>query len=790
MRIEMKKALIAISVLTTLIAPVMLPAQEKNGYGGFSVSEEPILPAKEVHPSLWFRADGIEALRAKRNADTHAAGLWRKLAASPYVSMPIPALPAQDANKEAVHKYYGAMPQIAAVCALMSILADDEADRGRFAQRAKQALLRSYDGPLYEIDPKKQSTAADEIYRGTWAQHYCAAYDFLHGSLTPEEDKAIRASFVKEATYMHENLMGWADRPHNHLSKPAWGLGTFAITLSDLPEAKDWLRRALTATNMNTRDYFSADGLYREGSMYYLFSLINFVPFLYHYRNAAGVDQFPEWQPAFEWPILTRNGRGWMPNIEDSYIRPFPSEMVAGAYRGAKTRLSADGDLAGVLQWNHRNTDYAPFDESERVEGFNYTGASWDYNREFHEFLCYDPTIRPAPPTGSSTMFMESGQTVFRNDWSFNDPAHRYLLFHGVAEAENHQHYEHLSFIVQAQNQMMASDSGYVRKSYGEAIRKTWYLTSEAHNVVTVDGSAPIDPKKNVTPISRQRLDTEWFDFEEKEAPYEKGGRLRRAIAFAGQDHWIVLDRVELPEEREIAVLLHGGRGSHAADGPRHTWTYGKDTYGPAAAMDAFVLVPGAANEIRNGEITYIKGDYKEFPYLRAALRGNAAGAMQIVVPRAVDAPVPLFEDLTDGEFYGGRLIWADGTTEEHAARNQSGVYSGGNLRSDATYSGARFSKDGLAWFAMREGTFLEIGGAPIVRSESPITLLAGRILEGNRMEIVLSEDDGATLTIGAPNAMPVKRALLRGNELAMKPDDRGLLTLSVSAGSRITLEF
>src|SRR5690606_32477885 len=117
---------------------------------------------------------------------------------------------------------------------------------------------------------------------------------------------------------------------------------------------------------------------------------------------------------------------------------------------------------------------------SERETGFNYSGASWDYAKPLFEFLTYDPDIAPAAPTHSPTIFLDSGVSIFRNAWDLPPAEQRWLLFQGIAEADNHQHFDHLSFILAAKGQLMASDSGYSRSSYGEEIRTTWYRTARA----------------------------------------------------------------------------------------------------------------------------------------------------------------------------------------------------------------------------------------------------------------------------------------------------------------------
>lgn len=626
-------------ILVALPFGLSASAVDYTTYNGFAVDDTPVLPPSELHPSLWFGTNDLEALRGKRS-DEAAAAVWEKVETSPFLTMPFPETPSATDEKTPIHQYYGSMSQIAMYCGLMAQM-EDATSRQPFLDRAIQALERAFDGPIFDLDPKISSSPVDEIYQGIWMQSYAAAYDFVQPFLTPEQDGRIRERLVREARHVAKNLHHWTERPHNHLSKPAWGLASLALALSDHPEAKDWLRIGIQAGNENTRYFFSADGIYREGSHYLIFSWINFIPFTYHYRNVSGVDQFPDWQPVMEWGIIARNGKGWLPNIEDSFIRPFPAHMVVGAYLDAPTRLHHNAPLGNLLQWVVETTDLSPFVEAEKVRGFNYTGATWDYPLPLIDFLTYTPGVDAVAPDSSPTVFLDGGQSIFRNAWAARDPAQRYLLFQGMAEADNHEHYEHLSFILFAENQMMASDAGYTRKSYGEPIRKSWYRTAAAHNVVTLDGSAPIDAKENVTPTSRHRIDTAFFDFEEKEAPYPNGGTLRRAVAFPGESYFVIADSVTSPTEAEAILHLHGGRGTLSGEGAYRAWTYSDDAYGPASTLHTWIMGIGATLHEQEGEITYIKGDYAPFPYVTATASGTDHSFLQILIPAGKGVPKP-----------------------------------------------------------------------------------------------------------------------------------------------------
>ncbi|MEM7457200.1 MAG: heparinase II/III family protein, partial [Planctomycetota bacterium] len=623
-----------------------------HSYNGFTCDPVPKLPDSETHPSLWFRAGDVAAMRAKKDQGPQAARLWNDVVDSEYLSMEFLPVPAADDDKKPIHQYYGFMSQAAKYSGFMIWMSESDVAKQHWVERTTALLLRAYDGPIYELDPKQKGGPTDEIYLGTWIQNYVSAYDWVQPFLSPEQDEAIRARLIRQADWMGRNIYEWTSRPHNHLSKPAWGLGSAALALCEEEEAYSWLGVALAAGNDNTRYFFSADGIYREGSHYLCFSWTNFLPFMIHYRNVSGVNQFEDYQPVMEWGVAARNSRGWLPNIEDSFIRPFPGHMAAAMYKDTPTHLHSSAPLAEIMMWAWNTTEYAPFEAYLERTTFNWTGATWDYTLALDEYLTYDPTIASTPPDVSPTVFLDGGQSMFRNTWETSNPQGRYLLFQGVAEADNHQHYEHLSFIISAENQMMAADGGYTQKGYSDSMRTDWFMQAEAHNVVTLNGSAPVDAAENVTPDSRYRIDTDFFDFEEKEAPYPNGGKLRRAIAFPGESYFVVADIVSSPEAAEAVAILHGGRGSMEGDGNYRVWTFENDDYGPAAHLHAWTF--GSADDFRienaEGEITYLKGDFALYPYTQSKGTGTEQVFLQVLFPSAAGIEAPQVSSERNGE--------------------------------------------------------------------------------------------------------------------------------------------
>jgi hypothetical protein len=705
--------------LFAALAVVSLAARDKapgglyEGYSGFALPAEAVLPAQETHPSLWFKAADVRALTAGLEADDFARARWAAVQKLADLAKPMPTAPTAADKTDVIHKYYGAMSIAARAHALVALLTPDQSARAAHRQRAVDLLLRAYDGPIFELDSKVQGSAVDEIYRGSWLQNYAHAYDCVQSALTPEVDAQIRARLAREAQCVYENLYAWTpDSPHNHLSKPAWGLGSIALALSSDPRAKAWLGRALEATNKNTRYFFSSDGIYREGSHYLIFSLTNFVPFLYHYRNVSGVDGFGAFQPVFENMVQVRNSHGWLPNIEDSYIRPTPTHLVAGAYRSAKTKLHSTAPLSEVLVWSYQNTDLAPFEQERGDSGFNYTGASWDYPLEIDELLTHDATLKATVPDAPPNVFLEGGQAILRNSWADKNAGQRYLLFHGVAVADNHNHDDQLSFLIEAEGQMMCSDGGYSRGTYTGGERTAWYNTAAAHNTLTFDDQPAGKSASNVTPESNHWEQPGLVVVSKAELHIPKVEAWCRTICWIGGDYYAVVDRVSASQPVEIKSYLHGGRGTLATNGNERSWSYPADRYGPSAKLRSWIAAPGAVTDVKQGELTYIKGDYAAFPYLETTYRPGIA-TLTLLKPAAANESASFNVENRSADGYSTFVVATATEKTVIGVALRPGRFTVEGVETDASFVIVRRDSGGkvLNQFTGGGGTYLRIDG-------------------------------------------------------------------------------
>ena len=761
--------------LLSLLLPLVLTASAQSPYEtytGWEVSTDPVLPASEAHPQLWFGSDDLDAIRAKWEDPAYAEVRAR-------VQADINRF--RSRNAEATDPSDRA--QMAKALAFAWIVDNDIVAR----VKGYQALLLAYENVPREATSDNFSGEFDEIYRATWLQNFCAAYDWLHGVLSPEDDAAIRAALAEETALLADNMVSgvrYAPRPHNHRSKPAYAVGTAALTLSGHPDAAEWLRLSLEQVNTTTRYQFSADGVYREGSHYWLYTLVNGLPFLWQYRE-AGVDLFPAYRPTFEWAVQTRTGRGWMPALEDGFPKPAPTHMVAAAYATAPTALHSTAPLGEILQWNWNTTDFFTS---------NYTGATNDVVWSVDEFLTMDLSIPATPPDASPTQRLESGQVAFRSDWAAGDPETRMLLFHGVASADNHDHPDLLSYALNAENTPLAVDPGYGPDGFSDD-RREWYTSARAHNVVTVDGfpARDISTAQNEGPESSVCLYDAVFNIAEMWAPNNGvvgGATVRRGVAFLDDEWFAVYDHVDAANPASLQVHVHG-RGAADRTDNRVTWTAPDDTFGEGGALHTAFFADGPLVFDEYDGWTSFYFDREEAQGWVAARR-NAGGAafLHTLVASPAGSSPPEVTDLTSGELVAAEVVAADGSAWTLVTQRENTLRTAAHVTTDGTFAALGLEGEAVTrWGAVR-ATSLSRDSDDVLLADAPVTVSADLRDRLRQTFAVGPVEDAATLTVrlrGLPNPQSVT---LDGSAIAFDSPGQGLVRFSVpEAGGAVVVE-
>ncbi|MGE5497151.1 MAG: heparinase II/III family protein [Syntrophothermus sp.] len=703
-----KNSIIAALTFFTLFINAGTAAQSLyDSYSGFAVPVQAFLPEKEVHPALWFSERQINDLRNKKDADAYALSIWNSIITD-INSFKTKTASTQDFNDR---------PRMAKYCAFAWIMTGDTLSR----RKAIDALLLAWDNVPRTANKSDFDGDYDEIYRATWLQNYCAAYDWVFDQLTEAQNTAIRNKIAEEILLLKNNMIqgaGYASsRPHNHRSKPAWAIGSGALTLSADPRAASWLTFSLQQANTVTRYQFSGDGLYREGSHYLLYSAVNFIPFLWHYKNVSGQDHFPYYKSHLEMALKIRNARGLLPNIEDSYYKPYPTHMMAAAYKNTPTELHPSEPLSSLLQWNWFTT---------YVFTKDYTGATTDICWNIDEYLTYDPAInKNSGPAVPATLKTRAGAVIFRDSQNSVKENKRYLYFNGVPESDNHQHPDILSYVLEYDNTLMACDAGY---GQNDPAGTTFYKAPYAHNNVTINDRGINDIPSNTAPADLHFITSPVYDFSEKKDSliYYKGN-IRRGIAFPDKKYWVVYDIMSASQEADYKLYIHS-RGAFSRTGNKLTWTTAADQWGQPEKLFSYILAsePCVFRDT-TGKLSLFK-DFLTQNYTEAGQRKDKASFIHLLYPDAASATYPDITDLSQTGVPAFQIKSRDGNQndifilqQQHETRNIQ------NVATDALFSWSAVSAAGnnLLKFAVTEATAYSFSSKEILRTDYPVTMCA-----------------------------------------------------------------
>lgn len=634
-----------------------------ESYSGFTVPVTPVLPSAESHPSLWFKQSDITALIIKKDADAYTQKVWTAIQSD------IKKYSTKTASQQNINE----RPRMAKILAFGWIVNADTALR----RKAIEALMLAYDNV-----PRTETTADfsndyDEIYRATWLQNYCEAYDWLYTSLTTEQNTIIRNKLIQETRILRNNMIAgakYATRPHNHKSKPAYGIITAALTLTSEAAASDWLQFGLTMANTVTKYQFSSDGIYREGSHYFMYSVVNFLPYLWQYKNVSGVDHFQYYKPCFEMPLLLRNSKGWIPNIEDSYVKPVPTHMAAKAYVNTPTMLNSKEPLAKILQWNWFSTNFFTTD---------YTGATNDVVWNIDEFITYDPAIKAVAPDINPNVKTSCGAVVFRDNDSYDKAPSKYLYFNGVAECDNHQHPDLLSYTIESNGTITAVDAGYGKDGYSDS-KRSWYIAPYAHNTVTVNNNSPLDLAVNIPPKELQYINSPSLVFAEKEAKISAAdGLIKRGIAFPNKKYWVVYDLVSASVKTDYMLTVHS-RGLLYRDVNKFTWTTLNDTYGTSQKLHSYILTSGNNTMTPKTGYTSLFKDEVSQTYVETVQNSDTALFMHLLYP---DVSTSVFPSVADESIPGVTAFSLTDTNKDiFALQKRNSKYSMSDYSTDAIF--------------------------------------------------------------------------------------------------------
>lgn len=284
---------------------------------------------------------------------------------------------------------------------------------------------------------------------------------------------------------------------------------------------------------------------------------------------------------------------------------------------------------------------------------------------------------------------------------------------------------------------------------------------------------------------SEDRLNTSFFDFEKKTAPFRRYlgnelGHAKRSIAFVQGEYFLILDEVKgqvLNGEKldgKFDVYFHGGRSMLEQNENAFTWSYEDDRYGDSAKLLSYQLSPGADISVTEGESTYIKADYGSFPTLRTTMAGHEALFGQILFPLGENDTQPDIEDLSTEKLLGAKIIMGE-TTDIFLKSRTEKKSSDAGLSFDGDFAWVSLESDKLVKAAGQSVKSLSYDEVPVLISDQRITF-ALRMDE--TIELGISLEKPSKLVINLNQA--VSTVTRDGNSVPFENVD-GSLVIEIS---------
>ena len=464
-----------------------------------------------------------------------------------------------------------------------------------------------------------------------------------------------------------------------------------------------------------------------------------------------------------------------MPNNEDGYLKPAPTHMVAKAYTSTSTRLHSSAPLSSIFQWNWATTNFWTTD---------YTGASTDVCWDIDEFLLYDSSIPSVAPDINPTLKLSTGQVVLRNSWATTDTTMRYLLYMGVAAADNHDHPDELSYIINARNSCLALDAGYGQDFPQYA---TWYTQPLSHNLVMTNDTAPMDFATNQTPYDRHFITTPIFSFSEKEAQTSAAnGKIRRGISFINNDYWVIYDIPFSTVASTVYKLNIHGRGTLSQSGNQATWSVtSSGNYGSTAKLHSYFQTSETPTITPLTGNTSLYKDSIAQTYIEVRQTDDTVCYLHLMSTSAPTGVAPSVTDISNGKVKGFERTIDASTTDAFMVQKKSTLNTAGMITTDGYFAWARRNGTKLIAGMMNEGTRFRWNNSDVVHTSQPVALAFSMQVDSLPWLVVDTLPSTTNISVRMGLMQSVK---LNGAPISFTTQSDSTVSFSISSPGKIDL--
>ena len=357
---------------------------------------------------------------------------------------------------------------------------------------------------------------------------------FFRDALPAETQKRALKFLYLSGRHLESYLSTYFS-PNTHLTGEALGLFYLGTVLPEFDEAKRWRELGSSILIDQIPVHVREDGVYFEQSSYYhRYTTDFYIHFLILSHNneikkplISLLDHLMYiTRPDGTTPFFGDDDGGRLAMLDARAPNDFRAPLATGAALFARGDYKfVAGDAAEELLW------------LLGVEGLQK----------------YD-SLKAHEPEKLSQAFPASGYYVMRDGWT---PNSNYLLFdcgpHGSLNC-GHAHADALSFELAAHGRAVLVDPGTFTYTGSKEMRD-WFLSSQAHNTVTLDGESSSVPDGPFTwkTVAECRL-LDWVTTDNYDYVCGEISTLTRTIVFLKNNCWVIRDTLKSPGAHRVDI--------------------------------------------------------------------------------------------------------------------------------------------------------------------------------------------------------------------------------------------
>jgi len=429
-------------------------------------------PKTKAHPYLFFTPTAIHDLKERVRTDTATANNWQMIL-----------------NKVDNALSAGKGGDMESLCLAYRMTGDQ-----KYAQRGKELLIQLVNSPAWDGMDDRTPRWNSGLATGKSCFTSSLGFDCLYDFLTGEERKEIAGKIVRLG--IEPSIGDWisADKRLHSLNSMGhnwWsavvheaGLASLAV-MNEVPAAHGWAEEVMRSSKEwfafsgsvldNKPASFDEDGGFYESIGYATFALSEYLLFRLAWTHAVA----PVVMPYDSMLVKTMDWfiHGCYPNAGPIQSLNFGDSNPFGNAQKPVRLMTALGFKKESYDWYLQQIEAG--------------GSKEEFGKGNPMGLVYsekNTTTQPSPGLPASALYKDMGWATLRSSWDTNAT----LLGVKSGYTWNHAHADAGSFILYHKGKNLLIDGGDA--FYGSDEYSTYFVRSEAHNVLLFNGKAQ-DPQ-------------------------------------------------------------------------------------------------------------------------------------------------------------------------------------------------------------------------------------------------------------------------------------------------------